>query len=185
MARIQHACRQRIMHLPQCWSVVHCQWGTTQTSGCGRHLHRPGEACCSPPAVCACSLRVCMFSGNFLRAAQPVYMFCLAWSNFPAAGALYLGLSYDISLHPCLHHVIVVNSEVAASVRTCALQIAYMHPIIVPSCFALPANVYNINCIHDLPLYCFRAFHSLSDTFCVHLFKDVMCRLRFLIYIYI
>jgi hypothetical protein len=29
------ACRQKIMHLSQCWAVVHCQWGTTQASANG------------------------------------------------------------------------------------------------------------------------------------------------------
>jgi hypothetical protein len=60
-----------------------------------------------------CLLRLYMISGNFLRAAQPVCVF--AWP-----GAIFLrgggapGLSSDVLLHPCLHHIIVMNSEAAA-----------------------------------------------------------------------
>ena len=59
-----------------------------------------------------CLLRWCMLSGNLLRAAQ---LFCLAWSDFPTGGGAP-GLPSDVLLHPCLHHIIVMNSETAACV---------------------------------------------------------------------
>jgi hypothetical protein len=44
-----------------------------------------------------------------------LYILCLdlAWSDFPTGGGAP-GLSFDVLLHPCLHHVIVMNSEAAA-----------------------------------------------------------------------
>jgi hypothetical protein len=64
-----------------------------------------------------------MFSGNFLRAVQPVYIHvCLAWSDFPTGGAgsrpllrwCHLAASMSTAY---IMHVIVMNSESAACMR--------------------------------------------------------------------
>jgi hypothetical protein len=82
---------------------------------------------------CMCLLRLCMISGNLLRAAQ---LFCLAWSDFPTGGGAP-GLPFDVLLHPCLHHIIVINSETAACMLISQHACTADHNI-APTCFALP-----------------------------------------------
>jgi hypothetical protein len=79
------------------------------------------------------------------------------WSDFPKGGGAP-GLPYDVLLHPCLHHhVIVMNSEALAcmmSQNMCTADhnissiIALM---LYPARILLPAYVFHIPCIHNLP----------------------------------
>jgi hypothetical protein len=108
-----------------------------------------------------CLLRLCMLSGNFLRAAQPVCFFdCLAWSDFPTGGGAPC-LSSDVLLHPCLHHIIVINSEAAACmmsqhVCTADHNIPSLHSLALPcpSCisyslaYTKPTLIYTYSCLH-------------------------------------
>jgi hypothetical protein len=90
-----------------------------------------------------CLLRLCMISGITSYVLRSLSDFCLAWSDFPTGGGAP-GLSSDVLLHPCLHHIIVMNSEAAACM---------MHRIIAHTCFTLPTSVFHIPCIHHLLLY--------------------------------
>jgi hypothetical protein len=98
-----------------------------------------------------CLLRLCMFSGNLLRAAQ---LFSLAWSDFPTGGGAP-GLSSDVLLHPCLHHIIVMNSETAAcmlSQHVCTAD-HNMPSLHCTNLFYPAPAVFHIPCIHTTYSY--------------------------------
>jgi hypothetical protein len=105
-----------------------------------------------------CLLRLCMFSGNPLRAAQ---LFCLAWSDFPTGGGAP-GLSSDVLLHPCLHHIIVMNSEPAACmlsqhVCTADHNMPSLHHCHHCTCFTLPQLYFIIIAYTKPTLILYRA----------------------------
>jgi hypothetical protein len=101
-----------------------------------------------------------MISGNPLRAAQ---LFCLAWSDFPTGGGAP-GLSSDVLLHPCLHHVIVMNSETATCVLsqhacTADHNMPSLHQLALPcpSCISYSLHT------HNLLLYMLSSDTAVSD----------------------
>jgi hypothetical protein len=72
----------------------------------------------------------------------------------------YLGLSSDVLLHPCLHHIIVINSEAAACmmsqhVCTADHNIPSLHYLALPcpSCISYSLHTQNLllyilTCVH-------------------------------------
>jgi hypothetical protein len=80
--------------------------------GCWRHLPRPGETSCSPPAVpllhACCQVTSCVLSKSVST--------CLAGPGviFLRAGALQASF---VLLHPCLRILLAMYSEATACIR--------------------------------------------------------------------
>jgi hypothetical protein len=104
---------------------------------------------------------LCMLSGNFLRAAQPVCIFAWPGAIFLRAGALQASLLMSCCT-PCLHHIIVMNSEAAAcmmSQHVCTADhnipsLHYQLALPCPSCISYSLHT------HNLLLYCCQSAAS-------------------------
>jgi hypothetical protein len=101
---------------------------------------------------CACML--------FLRAAQPVYL--SAWPGafyFPLGGGAPGLPNHVLTLHPCLHHHVLVIYNMRASAH---VHCRSYHPSITTICTALPAC--HLSCMSNKLIFLIYS----ETTACMH-----------------